>query len=152
MKGLAKAAVLVAPMVISLAMVGATPALADGGSCNWANSNGSVSSFPAGTTVAANGVVFSCSAGGSSNPGNNVWIPAGTTQADNTPGLVTWYDGTQNPAGFTAGATLLGDDDSEAWVLGSAWDDVGSFSDFQDGLTQCVGASCSDSGPGGLMP
>ncbi len=152
MKGFAKAAVLVAPIVISLGVAGTTPALADGGSCNWANSNGGVNSYPAGTTVAANGVVFSCSSGGSSTGGNNVWLPAGTTQADSTPGLVTWYDGTQNPASFTTGATLLGDDNNDAWVLGSYWDDVGSFSDFHDGLTRCVDTSCSDLGPGGLMP
>jgi hypothetical protein len=76
--------------------------------------------------------------------------PAGTTDRE-TPGLDGYYDGSQAPGTFGVGATLI-DESGDAWVLGSYWDDVGSFSDFLDGLTACVDTSCSPSGPGDLQP
>lgn len=142
MRLLAVAAAIAAPIVISLGLVGTTPALADGG-CNWGNTNGGVNNYPPGDAIAVNGIVFSCSSGGA-NP--DVWIPAGTTSTE-TPGLDGYYDGSQAPGTFGVGATLI-DESGDAWVLGSSWDDVGSFSDFLGGLTECVDTSCSPGGVG----
>lgn len=147
MKMVARIVTVVAPIAIALgAAVGtATPALASGG-CNWGTSQGGVNNYVAGDAVAVNGVVFDCSDYGAYP---DQWVPAGTTNA-NTPGLDGAYDNTTINSNFSTGATLMGDND-DAYVLGSDWADVGSFSDFLNNLTGCAGDSCSPGGGIGVL-
>ena len=113
---------LAVPAVAAAVTSLASPALADTG-CLWAGT-----SYPQGTKVDSNGVTFQCDISGSTNGPSPSWVPTGETGVGTSvPGV---YDGTQNPADYSPGATLE-DSSGEAWSLGSVWDDIGSWASFR---------------------